>query len=313
MSFRRAVETTGTLTLLFATAALIATGCGGGSSGGNGTGGTPGTGGHGTGGHVGVGGAPGTAGSGMGGSAVMPTCTPLPATTALLTDFSDPTMTGFGDNSTTLTGIISMFDGSAVNVATGAWTIDQEVTGYGNTGARIDFGGCPKADLSAYTGIQFDIAGQVTPPAAGGPDAGPLPPQQISLQVVTAQDSVASNFDAQNSYAATFGTCVPTGGNQYDGTCTTPSVNVPIASGTPVTKSFLWTQIAGGKGQPGGRATPDPSQILGFAFIFPYNGVVPFHITLTIDNIRLTTGSGTTTDSGTSTDTATPPADAATD
>ncbi len=305
MSFRRAVEMTGTSILLFATAALIATGCSSGS-GTPGTGGAPGTGGHATGGHVGSGGATGAGGvTGMGGGAAMPTCTPLPAdpTMPVLYDFNDMSSINFG-TPTTVQGTLAPFNGATPNLATGAWVIDQDVTGYGDAGVTIDILTCNKVDFSAFTGIAFDIAGVITPQMAGV-DAGALPPQELFFQVGTAPDDVASNFDSQNNFAASWGTCVPATGNQYDGSCASPSVTVGFAPGpTLVTKSYLWNQITGGKP----RGAPDPTQITRFSFIFPYNvGNVPtaFHINLTLDNIRLL--------GGTATDAGSPPSDAATD
>ena len=311
MSFRRAVEMTGTSILLFATAALIATsGCssGGGSSG---SGGAPGTGGKttSTGGKTGSGGATGAGGVGTGGSSAMPTCTPLPAdpNMPVLLNFDDMTSFAFGDFSTVFSGSLSLFAGTPPDVSTGAWVIDQDVTGFGNTGAALQILPCQKADLSAFTGIGFDVSGSITPQMAGV-DAGPIPPNQLYFQVSTAADDVASNYDAQNNYAPSFGTCVPLQGNQYDGSCASPQVTVQFAPGTPVAKSWTWSQIAGGKGQPSGRATPDPTAITRLSWIFPYNfgnNQVPFHIHLTIDNIHLTTAGGGTPDASSTPDTGT--------
>jgi len=162
--------------------------------------------------------------------------------------------------------------------------------------------------MSAFMGLGFDISGQITP-QMDGVDAGTLPGQQVFFQVSTAEDDVASNYDSQGNFAPSFGQCVPTSGNQYDGSCATPSKTVLIAPGTPVAQSFLWSQIMGGKGQPNGRTTPNPAKITHIRWIFPFNGVVPFHIKLTIDNFRGLTAGGTP-DSGTPPP---PPADAATD
>jgi hypothetical protein len=172
------------------------------------------------------------------------------------------------------------------------------VTGYGEAGVGIDFQTCPEVDMSAFTGLAFDIAGVVTP-QMDGVDAGTLPAQSVFFQVSTAEDDVASNYDSQANFAPSFGQCVPTS-NQYDGSCATPSATVPLTPGpTLVTKSFTWSQITGGKGMPNGRSTPNPAKITHIRWIFPYNGVVPFHIKLTIDNFRGLTAGGTTTDSGT--------------
>jgi hypothetical protein len=307
MSFRRAVEMTGTSILLFATAALIATtGCssGGGSSG---TGGAPGTGGKGIGGHVGAGGMNGTAGAGMGGGAVMPTCTPITAdgNHPVIMDFNDPTMITFGDGTSTVTGTLLQFNGATPDQTGGTWNIDQQVTGYGEAGVGMDFLTCPEVDMSAFTGLAFDISGQITA-QMDGVDAGTLPAQNVFFQVSTAEDDVASNFDSTGNFAPSFGQCVPTS-NQYDGSCATPSKTVAITAGALVPQSFMWSQITGGKGQPNGRTTPNPAKITHIRWIFPYNGVVPFHIKLTIDNFRGLTAGGTP-DSGTPP----PPADAAT-
>ena len=311
MSFRRAVETTGISTLLFATAALIATGCSSGS-GSSGSGGTSGSGGKtGTGGKIGIGGSNGT-GGGTGGSAAMPTCTPAPVdpNMPVIYDFTDMTTINFG-TAPNWTGTLAPFNQAAPMLINGTSVIDQAVTGYGDAGVTIDILSCNKADLSAFTGIAFDIAGVITP-QTDGVDAGALPPQELFFQVGTAPDDVASNYDSQNNFMPSWGTCIPATGNQYDGTCASPSVTVNFAPGpTLVTKSYLWSQIGGGKV----RGTPDPTQITRFSFIFPYNvGNVPtpFHINLTLDNIRLLTAGGTTTDGGTDTTTP-PPVDAAPD
>jgi hypothetical protein len=251
----------------------------------------------------------GAGGAGMGGSAAMPTCTPLPAdpTMPVLYNFDDMTSINFG-TSTTANGTLAMFTGMAPNVSTGAWVIDQDVTGYGDAGITIQILSCAKADFSAFTGIAFDISGTITPQMAGV-DAGALPPQEVFFQVGTAPDDPASNFDSTHNFAPGWGTCVPVSGNQYDGTCASPSVTIPLTP-TTVTKTYLWSQI--GSGKP--RGTPDPTQITLFSWIFPYNAgniPTPFHVNATIDNIRLLTAGGTT-DAGTDTTTP-PPVDAAAD
>jgi hypothetical protein len=247
----------------------------------------------------------------MGGGAVMPTCTPITADVnhPVIMDFNDPTVITFGDGSSTVTGTLLQFNGATPDQTNGTWNIDQDVTGYGEAGVGIDFLTCPEVDMSAFTGLAFDIAGQITPQMAGV-DAGTIPAQNVFFQVSTAEDDVASNFDSTGNFAPSFGQCVPTTGNQYDGSCATPSVTVPLTPGpTLATVSKTWSQITGGKGQPNGRTTPNPAKITHIRWIFPFNGVVPFHIKLTIDNFRGLTAGGGTPDSGTPP----PPADAATD
>ena len=291
MSFRRAATVTGTSIFLLASATLIAAGCG--SSGtASGLGGSTGSGGKGTGGKAtgGVSGGGSGGVTGAGGGAVMPSCTPLSPTDTtmpVLFDFNDMTSTSFGDYTTTFTGNLFTFNGAPIDVSTGAWKVSQNVTGFGDVGLVLAFPPCNKVDLSMFTGIQFDVSGTYT---AMDPtvDAGIIPAPNLTLSVGTPQDEVNSVYDNQNQNAPTWGTCVPTGGNQYDGSCADPAKTFALTT-TLTTQSFLWTAIAGGKGQPGGRSTPDPTQITAIRWFMPYNNV-SYHAEITIDNIRLMTG-----------------------
>jgi hypothetical protein len=316
MSFRNAAKVAGTsLFIFFASVALAVTGCSSGSNGGGGTGGS-GAGGKvaGAGGKVGGVGGSGMGGlTGAGGSPQTPACTPFMAdpTMGLLFDFTDPTKTSFGDYQTMFSGSLFTFNQAAVDASTGAWHIVQDVTDYGNAGLGLGFL-CEKADLSAFTGVAFDVAGTYTVMAGTG-DAGAPPPNSFTFSVGTSPDDVNSLF---NSGMPTWGTCVPTSGNQYDGSCASPSRAVALTAGpTLVTQSFTWAQISGGKGQPNGRATPDPTQISGIRWLLPWSGAAsaPYHVDMSIDNIRLTTAGGGGTDSGTTpTDSGTTPTDTGT-
>jgi len=78
---------------------------------------------------------------------------------------------------------------------------------------------------------------------------------------------------------------VPRTGNQYDGSCASPSKTITLtaAGGTQVVK---WADLVAG--QP--IATPDPHQITSMSWGLPWNGVGPaYTVDITIDNVMFTT------------------------
>ncbi len=285
MSFGRAATVTGTSIFLFASLALVITGCGGGSSK-TGTGGATGTGGQGTGGH-------GTGGHGTGGTVVdagpiFPSCTPVVANTALILDFAnvtDPTQARFGIYGTTFAGGTYQYPGAITSAFTGMnWHLTGTVGDYSGFGLYLS---C-KSDVSAFTGIQLDIGGTFSD-SDGGISAA-----RVTMGVGTSADE----FDtAHAAMPPTWGTCT-TG-------CSSPSRNVPI-SATSTTVMAPWSSFVGG--MPVGL--PDPTQLLSVFFSFPWSGTqTPYTVDITIDNIMFMGGTTTTPDGDTA-DTA--PADVGT-
>ena len=298
MSFRRAATVTGTSILLFASAALVATGCGGGSTTKTGTGGATGGGGQGSGGH-------GTGGMGTGGvvvdaGPVFPNCTPFVANTALILDFTtvpNPSQATFGVYNTSFNGGTYQYPAAIAATFTGMnWHMTGTVGDYSGFGLYLQ---C-KSDVSAFTGIQFDIGGTF----AGG-DGG-TSAAHVTMNIGNPVDELDT---AHASMPPTWGTC--TAG------CAAPTRDVLIPA-TSATVTAPWTSFGGGT--PVGSL--DPTQILYVAFAFPWSGTMtPYTVDITIDNIMFM--GGTPPDGGTpdapadvaTTDTGTPdtaPADVAT-
>jgi hypothetical protein len=299
MCFRRAVTLAGTFLFLFASAALVAAGCGGGSSatgagGAGGRGGVQGTGGHltGAGGHLaGAGGIVVDAGP------VFPTCTPVVANTALILDFADvtdPAQARFGIFGTNFAGGTYQYPTSIVSTFTAMnWHLTGTVGDYSGFGLYL---AC-KSDASAFTGIQLDISGTF-----GNGDGG-TSAARVTMGVGTPVDE----FDSGHaSMPPTWGTCA-TG-------CASPTRDVPILA-TTTTFQALWSSFTGGMPV----SQPDPTQLLYVFFAFPWSGTqTPYPVDVTIDNVMLMGGApgdgGTpdTTAADTSIDTVTA-SDAATD
>jgi hypothetical protein len=289
MSFRRAARSAGTSLILFASVAALATGCGSSSST-NGTGGKTGSGGAlgaGAGGHLGTGGTgTGTGGVIVDAGPILPQCVPAIALASdqNILDFSGlaagagqanyGSFGAFGggtfeypENSapagSPVTGITSDFSG-------GNWHITGLVAAYSGFGLYLY---C-KSDVSAFTGLQFDIGGTFTPNGVGD---GGIPAPRVTLGISQPADELDT---AHAMMPPTWGTCAVN--------CNAPARAVPITSATPVTVTVPFTSFVGGT--PVGPL--DPTAITGFFFTLPWNGVGPqFTIDLTIDNIKFTSAS----------------------
>ena len=58
---------------------------------------------------------------------------------------------------------------------------------------------------------------------------GAVPAAQVTFGVGTQADDIAAAYSSTPTIA-TWGTCVPTTCNQYDGTCGSPSKTIPLSA-----------------------------------------------------------------------------------
>jgi hypothetical protein len=226
--------------------------------------------------------APGT-------GAVLPACTPTVTSMASILDFAAVTTdsASFGPfNGVAFSGGTYQYPGPAsgaacdpamhlcANFSGMTWHITGTVHDYSGFGIYFS---C-KNDASAYTGIRFDVSGTFTATGAG---TGTVPAASVTFNVGTQADDVAAAYTATPT-TATWGTCVPTSCNQYDGTCSSPSKAIPLTNTlTPV--STAWTDSLGGKP----NASPDKANLTFFSWALPWAGAgsAQYTVDLTIDNI----------------------------
>jgi hypothetical protein len=109
-----------------------------------------------------------------------------------------------------------------------------------------------------------------------------IPGTSLYLSVNTAEDTITTAWYAKYAtVAATFGTCNPSGSNQYDGTCNAPSKLLPMTA-TPTTVTVLWADLTGGKPNP----SVTPSKLTGITFYFNWSSsMTPYPIDVTIDDL----------------------------
>ena len=252
-----------------------------GTTGAAGTSGAAGT--TGTGGTGGMTCAPGT-------GAVLPTCTPTTTAMASILDFTavtgmDPS--SFGPfNGVAFSGGTYAYPGPASGAACDptihlcadfsgmTWHITGLVHDYSGFGIYFS---C-KNDASSYAGIRFDVRGTFT---GNGMGTGAVPAAQLTFNIGTQSDDVAAAYTSTPT-TATWGTCVPTSCNQYDGTCSSPSKAIPLTDTlTPV--STAWTDITNGKP----TASPDRANLTSFYWVLPWAGAgsAQYTVDLTLDNI----------------------------
>lgn len=157
---------------------------------------------------------------------------------------------------------------------------------------------CPLADLSSFSGIEFDIKGTFSAaPADAGTGDGGVPSASLVFGVGDALDDVATQYTASYMSAPTntanfsFGECKPascsTTCNQYDGSCGDPSKSFNLTS-VSQTVRLSWTDLIGGKP----HDQPDPTQITGLRWTIPWggSGSTPYSVDITVDNIQLVAG-----------------------
>ncbi|HTA93154.1 MAG TPA: hypothetical protein VK745_26430, partial [Polyangiaceae bacterium] len=212
-----------------------------------------------------------TSGGGAGGTGAVAMGTACPkAMSATISDFTaldggggDPS--AFGDFTTTFSGSTYVYPNGAANFPLVAdfsqenWHITGTVGDFSGFGlvfslASSATGGCNLVDASMFSGISFSIKGSV-------PIAGALA-NSVQFTVGTAADDVAASWlDAHKATPTTadatpsFGTCMPVS-NQYDGTCGSPSLKIPVTD-TATVINVKWTDLIGGKPM----ASPDPTKI----------------------------------------------------
>jgi hypothetical protein len=279
--------------LVLPVAALTTINCGGG--GGGGIGGTTGTAGA-----IGTAGTTGSGGStaGTGGTAVA-TCTTVSPTAAQSTimDWENvtagATTSSFGDymagtygggtfeypSATTCDQTIHLcpnFDGKN-------WHIKGTVHDYSGFGIYFNMGAV--WDVSMFTGLSFDISGTFTMAT----DAGSAPAAQVTLNVTDLRHEVDSAHTADAR--ATCGTCVPSAGSEYDGSCVAPFKVITLTS-TATPTMVHWNDLSGGRRQPNYQGeSPLPTQISHIAWALPWSGTgaAPYTVDIVIDNLKFLT------------------------
>jgi hypothetical protein len=165
------------------------------------------------------------------------------------------------------------------DVSQGHWHLTGDVGTFSGFGIYI--GGCNVLDASAYDGVSFTIAGSV---AMGG---------ALTLNVATSANDVSHvwlNTVAMPPPATPAGVnsgrCIPAS-NQYDGSCASPSLSVPVTA-EPATVTVLWSQLTGGSPAP----TVDPTEIVSISWTFPAPpgagdpaAAMPYPVDVVIDDI----------------------------
>jgi hypothetical protein len=241
-----------------------------------------------------------TSSTGTGGSSNFPTCTPVMPTASDTATFDFTTAVPPGaswgmfpywgggtfeypEGTAPGDGGAAPTDGVVSEFPNGTWNILGTVKDYSGFGMYLN---C-KADLSVFTGMQFDIMGTFTGNGVG--DGGVSTPQ-VTLNVSTQPDNVAAQYTTMPTMPA-WGTCIPKsaldGGvpNQYDGTCASPTKVIPLTT-TLTTTTVKWTDLTGGKPM----NSPDVTQITGFAWVLPWGGAgsAQYTVSVTLKNIKFT-------------------------
>jgi hypothetical protein len=283
--------------LLLPVAALTTINCGGGGSGGT-------AGSSGTAGATGTAGTTGTGGTGGGAGTGVVSCTTVSPTAADSTIMDWETVTAgatassfLGYNPGTYGGGTFEYPGPATgspcdpamhlcpNFDGKNWHITGTVHDYSGFGIYFTPGSV--WDVSMFTGLSFDISGTFT--TAASVDAGGAPAAQVTLNVIDLRHEVDS---AHTSNArSTCGTCVPSAGNEYDGSCVAPTKLITL-SGTATPTMLHWIDISGGRRPPNfSGESPDPMQISHITWVLPWNGPgsTPYTVDIVVDNLKYLT------------------------
>ena len=136
-----------------------------------------------------------------------------------------------------------------------------------------------KTSAAPYTGIQFDISGTFT---GNGVGTGTVPSAQVTFNVGTPADDVAAQYTSTPT-TPTWGACIPTTGNQYDGSCAAPNQVITLTA-TPTTVMLPWSGFTTGKP----AAAPDAANLTSFSWSLPWAGAgaAQYVADITVDNIR---------------------------
>jgi len=138
-----------------------------------------------------------------------------------------------------------------------------------------------------FPGLALYISGTFT--MAANVDAGGTPASQVTLSVIDLRHEVDSAHTSDGR--STCGTCVPSAGNEYDGTCVAPSKVITLTS-TPTPTMLHWTDISGGQRPPHYTSEgPDPTQISHISWVLPWNGPgsTPYTVDIVVDNLKYLT------------------------
>ena len=294
--FLKTVSTIARFSLLVLPVAAIATlttmNCGdGGNGGAAGTTGTAGA--------TGTAGTTGTGGTGTGGTVA--SCTVVSPTAADVTilDWEDPTKgSAFaGYEAGTYGGGTFQYPGPPTggtcdpamhlcpNFDGKNWHITGTVHDYSGFGIYFNMG--VVWDVSMFTGFSFDVSGTFT--AVAGLDAGSAPAAQLTLNVTDRAHEVDSAHTADARL--TCGTCSPSNGNEYDGTCVAPSKVITLTS-TPTPTMVRWADLSGGRRPPNFTGeSPNAMQITHIAWVLPWGGAgsTPYTVDIVIDNLKYLT------------------------
>lgn len=174
-------------------------------------------------------------------------------------------MFGWGDYSP------GSFSGYSYTYPTGNITQDISGSSWHISGTVSDYSGIGlgficQNDASMFTGVSFTIKGN---PGSTG---------QMLLSMGTAANDV-NKIDGSSS----LGRCVPAA-TEYDGTCLSPRVTVPVSTAVATIK-LKWADFKGGKP----RDSVDPKEISSLAWAFDWiAGATPFPVDVTIDDIVFT-------------------------
>jgi hypothetical protein len=208
---------------------------------------------------------------------------------SLILDFTyDPSGDGvqasFGDFTETFSGGTFVYPNTeqmttyplTSDVTGDNWHITGMVGEY--SGFGLYFEECTKFDASEFDGIEFTISGTVGKGTT------------LDFRVGTAANTVSHEWlheNGQTEEPANFGLCVPPGTNQYDGSCTEPSVTVTVTE-SPSVVTVLWDDLTGGS--PEDSVTP--SELTSIAWTLPApagvdtEAVSTYPVDLVVDDVR---------------------------
>jgi hypothetical protein len=290
--FLKTVSTIARISLLVLPAvALTAVNCGGGGSGG--AAGSTGT--------AGTGGSTGTGGTGGGGGGGVAKCDVVSPTAADVSIMDWENVMAGATTSSFLMYMDGTYGGGTFEYPSASpcdqtvdlcpnfdgknWHIKGTVHDYSGFGIYFNKG--VVWDVSMFTGISFDISG--TFGMAAGVDAGTVPTASVTFGVTDLPHEVDSAHTADGRL--TCGTCVPSAGNEYDGSCVAPTKAITLTS-TPVTTALHWIDISGGRRPPNfSGESPNPAMVSHISWVLPWGGPgsTPYTVDLVIDNLKYLT------------------------
>jgi hypothetical protein len=142
-------------------------------------------------------------------------------------------------------------------------------------------------DVSMFAGLSFDISGTFT--MAANIDAGGAPAAQVTLNVTDLPHEVDSAHTSNGR--STCGTCVPSAGDEYDGSCVAPTKVISLTS-TATPTMLQWMDITDGRRPPNFTGeSPNPTKISHISWVLPWNGPAstPYTVDIVVDNLKYLT------------------------